>query len=177
MINVLFQSPLETLQEQRATLVSDQDKFDKFLVSVRDHKANHERKLSEHKQELETREQELSALESERSELLSVLEKQELSAQDVERITRDRTQLEESLRSVAMRKEGLDKTVWEREMNAAKSLEELEKTVNAYHKQAEKVHFKHTHTHIYTHTKHIIPLCPSLTLLSPPLLSAEFAPS
>ncbi len=67
------------------------------------------------------------------------MDKQELSAADVERINRDKNQLEDSLRSVAEKKEQLDKTIWEREMVASKRLEELERSVNAYHKQAEKV--------------------------------------
>eukprot|EP01137_Pigoraptor_chileana_P026347 Opistho-2@7459 len=157
------QSPLEEAEHRMKLLSSDREKFVKMCAQLQEHKAHQERKLNDVQRQDETIEKELATHISERARLQDILDHQEMSAADVERINMEKAKLEESLRSVGAQREAAERDIWEREMSASKKLEQLEASVNAYHKLAERLQLlpsTATNAHGVNYELHLNPHAP-----------------
>jgi SMC interacting uncharacterized protein involved in chromosome segregation len=75
------------------------------------------------KEDIVERGREIEQAEKEKIRLQRILEKQEISAADVEKMNIQKEKLERSLRTFTEQKEALTKIVWEREMVVAKKLQ------------------------------------------------------
>jgi len=145
-----LQSSLEGLDEKRRNLAGDIDKFKKFIKTLESKKIKMLEIIQKTKEDIVERGKEIEHAEREKIRLQRILEKQEISAADVEKMNVQKDKLERrcthlfknqiktktsfsvtklkvvsqfSLRSFTEQKEALTKMVWEREMVVAKKLQ------------------------------------------------------
>ncbi|KJE89085.1 hypothetical protein CAOG_00634 [Capsaspora owczarzaki ATCC 30864] len=130
-------SPLEAIEARRKLMVSDKDKFLKYVQNLEQHKVANERKLDDHAQEVTAAKRELDQLHQDRAQLQAQIDAQDMSPADVERITKERQQVDEALRAAVVAREEMERIAWEREMQVTRKIAEMEQMISAYNKLAE----------------------------------------
>ena len=92
-----------------------------------------EKKLEEKKQDLSSKQVEIAEVNEENEKLRARIAAQEINLADVDKMSKEKSKIKEILRGVLAQREGLDKTVWDSEVQLSKKLEELEATLRTYH--------------------------------------------
>ncbi|XP_029295965.1 kinetochore protein NDC80 homolog [Cottoperca gobio] len=101
--------------------------------------ANLENKDSELSEELETTGSHLESLKHEQDELLHLLKNQRFTPADVERINREKRELQQTISSLSKSLEDAEQHKWNEEIALAKVNEKAELKVAEYHKLARKL--------------------------------------
>ncbi|XP_034548550.1 kinetochore protein NDC80 homolog isoform X2 [Notolabrus celidotus] len=130
---------LMTKRMEKVKLQADLKKLQTYRGSLDTFKANLEHKASELKDELETNISHLESLKHEQNELQHLLQNQKFTPADVERINREKRELQQTISSLSKSLEEAEQHKWNEEIALAKVKEKAELRVAEYHKLARKL--------------------------------------
>ncbi|KAI3372804.1 hypothetical protein L3Q82_023264, partial [Scortum barcoo] len=130
---------LMTKRMEKVKLQADLKKLQSYRSSLESFKANLEHKASELKDELETTVSHLESLKHERDELQHLLQNQKFTPADVERINREKRELQQTISSLSKSLEDAEQHKWNEEIALAKVKEKAELKLAEYHKLARKL--------------------------------------
>uniref|UniRef100_UPI0037E8B14C kinetochore protein NDC80 homolog n=1 Tax=Semicossyphus pulcher TaxID=241346 RepID=UPI0037E8B14C len=130
---------LMTKRMERMKLQADLKKLQSYRSSLDSFKANLENKASELKDELENTVSHLESLKHERDELQQLLQNQKFTPADVERINREKRELQQTISSLSKSLEEAEQHKWNEEIALAKVKEKAELKLAEYHKLARKL--------------------------------------
>eukprot|EP00164_Ancoracysta_twista_P008580 GFYU01012446.1.p1 GENE.GFYU01012446.1~~GFYU01012446.1.p1 ORF type:complete len:596 (+),score=258.35 GFYU01012446.1:138-1925(+) len=132
-------TPLTVITGKCNDFKSDIEKFKKLIDSLQQHKASLEAKLEEKNEEFALRQKEMAALKSEKEQLAQRLAVQEQNAVDLQKMTSERTMLEESLRNVEDQKAQIDQSNWNVEVTINKKMEEASRGIQGFNNKCERL--------------------------------------
>ncbi|KAI8827943.1 HEC/Ndc80p family-domain-containing protein [Chytriomyces cf. hyalinus JEL632] len=135
------ESPLTLAEREGDTLSSDIEKFKQYIAHLELKKQKLQDQVNVVEEELSAKESELDKQTIEKNELTSIVDNQELSPADVDRMTSEREQLVRTLEALAAKSEETNKTFWEKEMAVQKQMDALEKCVQKFNTLAYDVGF------------------------------------
>ncbi|XP_042344333.1 kinetochore protein NDC80 homolog [Plectropomus leopardus] len=130
---------LMTKRMERVKLQADLKKLQSYRSSLESFKANLEHKASELSDELESTGSHLESLKHEQNELQHLLRNQKFTPADVERINREKRELQQTISSLSKSLEDAEQHKWNEEIALAKVNEKVELKVAEYHKLARKL--------------------------------------
>ncbi|KAL7391453.1 hypothetical protein ABVT39_009460 [Epinephelus coioides] len=130
---------LMTKRMERVKLQADLKKLQSYRSSLESFKANLENKASELSDELETTGSHMESLKHEQNELQCLLKNQKFTPADVERINREKRELQQTISSLTKSLEDAEQHKWNEEIALAKVNEKVELKVAEYHKLARKL--------------------------------------
>ncbi|XP_029366978.1 kinetochore protein NDC80 homolog isoform X1 [Echeneis naucrates] len=130
---------LMTKRMEKVKLQADLKKLQSYRSSLESFKANLENKASELNDEMETSVSHLESLKHERDELQRLLQNQKFTPADVERINREKNELQQTIASLSKSLEDAEQHKWNEEIALAKVKEKVELKVAEYHKLARKL--------------------------------------
>ncbi|KAJ1344542.1 hypothetical protein BSLG_000066 [Batrachochytrium salamandrivorans] len=140
------ESPLDSLIRENSILGSDKEKFQTYIAHVEVKEQKLQEGLLSAKQELDIQEDELAQVTAEKIELQQIVDAQEISPADVDRMNAERDQLAFSLQTVSTKLESANKAVWEKEIALQKRMDQLEKVVQDYNSHAFKLGLVGSHS-------------------------------
>ncbi|KAM8865354.1 kinetochore protein NDC80 homolog [Synchiropus picturatus] len=118
---------------------SDLQKLQSFRSNLESFEANLQSNAAEVKEEIENTASHLQNLKQERDELQNVLRNQKFTPADVERINREKRELQQTIDSLSKSLEDAQQHQWNEEIALAKLNEKLDMKVTEYHKLARKL--------------------------------------
>ncbi|KAJ3391310.1 kinetochore-associated Ndc80 complex subunit ndc80 [Entophlyctis sp. JEL0112] len=130
------ESPLAIAERESATLASDIEKFKQYISHLELKKQKLEDQVKVVEEELGIQESELEKQTIEKVELAAIVDSQEISPADVDRMTSEREQLVRTLEGLAKKTEDTNKLFWEKEMAVQKKMDQLEKLVHSFNTMA-----------------------------------------
>uniref|UniRef100_A0A8C5GTG7 Kinetochore protein NDC80 n=1 Tax=Gouania willdenowi TaxID=441366 RepID=A0A8C5GTG7_GOUWI len=130
---------LMTTRMEKVKLQADLQKLHSYRSSLDSFKAKLESRDSELKDELETNLNLLETLKHERDELQHLLQNQKFTPADVERINREKRELQQTISSLTKSHEDAEQHKWNEEIALAKVKEKAELKLTEYHKLARKL--------------------------------------
>ncbi|KAJ2866902.1 kinetochore-associated Ndc80 complex subunit ndc80, partial [Coemansia asiatica] len=133
------ESPLVQLERERVELISDKEKFESYIQRL---EIKHQRMadfVANQRQQQDTAQVEQMALEKEKAEIQKVVDAQQISTEDVDRMNSERNQLLETLKNVQEKVQEATKTVWEKEIKLQRVLDDVETLVQDYSSKAHKL--------------------------------------
>ncbi|XP_045891473.1 kinetochore protein NDC80 homolog [Micropterus dolomieu] len=130
---------LGTKRMDRMKLQADLKKLQSYRSSLVSFKADQENKFSKLNDELETTVSHLESLKHERDELQQQLQNQKFTPADVERINREKRELQQTISSLSKSLEDAEQHKWNEEIALAKVKEKAELKLAEYHKLARKL--------------------------------------
>ena len=132
-------TPLEALQQKKADLESDINKFESLIEKLREHKEAVERKSSEKHDDLQRAAEDLRRVEEENKDLEEVVSNQSINKEDVTRMAQQRSKLKDILHSLTSQKDSLLDAALEDEAKFEKKVEEIEGASRQYHATADRL--------------------------------------
>ncbi|KAF6729685.1 Kinetochore protein NDC80-like [Oryzias melastigma] len=130
---------LMTKRMERVKLQADLKKLQSYRSSLDSFMTNLENKDSELNDELENTVSHLETLKHERNELQVLLQNQKFTPADVERINREKRELQQTISSLSKSLEDAEQHKWNEEITLAKLKEKAELKLTEYHKLARKL--------------------------------------
>ncbi|XP_076027091.1 kinetochore protein NDC80 homolog [Genypterus blacodes] len=130
---------LMTKRMERMRLQSDLKRLQSYRGTLESFKANLENKVSEVNDELEATGSHLESLKHEQSELQLLLQNQKFTPADVERINREKRELQQTISTLSKSLEEAEQHKWNEETALAKVKEKAEVKLAEYHKLARKL--------------------------------------
>ncbi|XP_023137923.1 kinetochore protein NDC80 homolog isoform X1 [Amphiprion ocellaris] len=130
---------LMTKRMEKMKLQADLKKLQSYRSSLETFEANLEKKASELDDELDTTVSHLETLKHERNELQHLLQNQKFTPADVERINREKRELQQTISSLSKSLEDAEQHKWNEEIAFAKAKEKAELKLAEYHKLARKL--------------------------------------
>ncbi|NXN16711.1 NDC80 protein, partial [Indicator maculatus] len=127
------------LRKLKASLEQDVQKFQAYLANMESHVALLDQKLEGVNEEVEAAELEVEAMRQENARLQHVLDNQKYSVADIERIHREKNELQQTISKLSKELEAEEQQLWNEEMKYARSKEALELQLAEYHKLARKL--------------------------------------
>uniref|UniRef100_A0A3Q1FUY7 Kinetochore protein NDC80 n=1 Tax=Acanthochromis polyacanthus TaxID=80966 RepID=A0A3Q1FUY7_9TELE len=124
---------------EKDKLQADLKKLQSYRSSLETFQASLEKKASELEDELDTTVSHLETLKHERNEVQHLLQKQKFTPADLERITREKRELQQTISSLSKSLEDAEQHKWNEEMAFAKVKEKAELKLAEYHKLARKL--------------------------------------
>lgn len=124
------EAPLTILEREKVTLESDKEKFKAYIT----HLEGKKQKLIDTRialaEEFEASEEHLKKLSVEREELVALVDGQELSPSDVDRMNAERDQLAKTLFLLSQQLDEVNKNVWNEEIGLQKKMDALERATD-----------------------------------------------
>ncbi|XP_054587491.2 kinetochore protein NDC80 homolog isoform X2 [Nothobranchius furzeri] len=130
---------LMTKRMEKMKLQTDLKKLQSYRSSIESFKASLENKASELNNELETSVGHLDSLKHQREELEQVLQNQKFTPADVERINREKRELEQTVANLTKALEDAEQHTWNEEIALSKVKGKVESNLAEYHKLARKL--------------------------------------
>ncbi|XP_054020387.1 kinetochore protein NDC80 homolog [Dryobates pubescens] len=127
------------LRKLKASLEQDVQKFQAYLANMESHVALLDQKLAGVNEEVAAAELEAEALRQENARLQHVLDNQRYSVADIERIHREKNELQQTISKLSKELEAEEQQLWNEEMKYARGKEALELQLAEYHKLARKL--------------------------------------
>uniref|UniRef100_A0A8C6SXJ4 Kinetochore protein NDC80 n=1 Tax=Neogobius melanostomus TaxID=47308 RepID=A0A8C6SXJ4_9GOBI len=124
---------------EKVKLQSDLKKLQDYKSNLESFKTNLESKVTELTEDLENTASHLESLKHERGELQVRLQNQKFTPADVERINREKNELQQTISSLSKGLEEAEQHKWNEEIALAKVKEKLELRLAEYHKLARKL--------------------------------------
>eukprot|EP00041_Stephanoeca_diplocostata_P016672 m.329238 g.329238 ORF g.329238 m.329238 type:complete len:689 (-) comp20443_c0_seq3:157-2223(-) len=131
--------PLAEFSTKKEMFAADVQRFEVLIQKLTMHKEKQKAKLAEAQLEMQTKQEEKENLDAELARLNILHAQQELTPEDVKRMTTARSKLDEQLAALHQRKEDIDKRAWKFEVQLSKALESAETTIRQYNKMAEQL--------------------------------------
>ena len=133
------ETPLATVQKKKADLLRDVEKYKGLIQGLEEHKATFQKKVKDRERDLEQRNAEMVRVKAECAALKEKVSRQEVNLVDVERMTKEKQELQEMLEKVAEQREAAEKVVREHQGTIDLKVEEIERQVEEYHEVAERL--------------------------------------
>ncbi|XP_071369587.1 kinetochore protein NDC80 homolog [Centroberyx affinis] len=130
---------LMTKRMEKVKLQTDLKKLQSYRSSLESFKADLESKASELNEELEATGHHLESLKQEQDRLQHLLQNQKFTPADVERINREKRELQQTISSLTKPLEEAEQHMWNEEIALAKVKEKAELKLVEYHKLARKL--------------------------------------
>lgn len=130
------ETPLQAIKRTNGDLAADTAKFKTLIANLQQHKVTAEKKEAQIINEVVNVKAEADSARAEADQLARLLAAQDISAADVERMNKDRNQLEEALRAATAQREAVQHAIWEAEGDIHRRIEELERSVHGYNSRA-----------------------------------------
>ncbi|KAJ2340044.1 kinetochore-associated Ndc80 complex subunit ndc80, partial [Coemansia sp. RSA 2618] len=133
------ESDLVVLERERVNLISDKEKFDNYIQRL---ESKHQRMadvVATQKQQQDAAQFEQLALEKEKGEIQEVVDAQQISTEDVDRMNSERNQLLDTLKSAQGKSQEAMQVVWDRELKLQRVLDDIESLGQDYTSKALKL--------------------------------------
>uniref|UniRef100_A0A1A7XFQ4 Kinetochore protein NDC80 n=2 Tax=Iconisemion striatum TaxID=60296 RepID=A0A1A7XFQ4_9TELE len=130
---------LMTKRMEKMKLQTDLKKLQSYRSTIGSFKASLEIKASELNNELETSVGNLDCLKHQRDELQQVLQNQQFTPADVERINREKSELQQTIAKLSKALEDAEQQMWNEEIALSKVKGKVESQLAEYHKLARKL--------------------------------------
>lgn len=124
---------------EKVKLQSDLKKLQNYKSNLETFKTNLENKATELTEELNNTVSHLESLKCERDKLQVLLQNQKFTPADVERINREKNELQQTISSLSKALEEAEQHKWNEEIALAKVKEKMELRLAEYHKLARKL--------------------------------------
>ncbi|NP_001003863.1 kinetochore protein NDC80 homolog isoform X1 [Danio rerio] len=124
---------------EKLRLQTDLQKLQNYRCTLEAHKTGLENKSAGLTEELEAVEMQLEGLKQERTRLQHILENQKFTPADIERINRERNELQQTIHGLSQSLEEGEQLVWNEEVNLSKTKEKAELKVAEYNKLGRKL--------------------------------------
>ena len=132
-------SPLSKLQQKKTEILDDTQKVKKWIDTLTLKKNQLTEQLETLRTEFEKLTKESEEVIAEKSELQAVVDSQEISPADVDRMNAERDQLSKSLEQFTEKNEALNNLNWGLEIEVQKKLDSVEKLSQSYNAKAFKL--------------------------------------
>ncbi|SLM34503.1 hec ndc80p family protein [Lasallia pustulata] len=123
---------LAKLDKHFQILEDDKRKFEEYNANVEGKVEKYEHRIKILSDEIERTEAELREAEQEKGDLQGSVDRQGITIQDIDRMNSERERLAKSVEVTAIRLEEIKKKVAEKELDAGRKLEDLERAVDRY---------------------------------------------
>lgn len=123
---------LAKLEKHFQILEDDKRKFEEYNANVEGKVEKYEHRIKILADEIERTEAELREAEQEKADLQDSVDRQGITVQDIDRINSERERLAKGVEATAIRLEEIKKKVAEKELEAGRKLEDLERVVDKY---------------------------------------------
>lgn len=123
---------LAKLERNFKILEDDKRKFEEYNTNVEAKVEKYEQRNKFLQEEIERTEAELGEVEQEKTNLQDSVDRQGITIQDIDRMTTERERLQKGLETTTARLGELKRRAGEKEIDANRSLEELERVVEKY---------------------------------------------
>eukprot|EP00698_Gefionella_okellyi_P003576 TRINITY_DN13365_c0_g1_i1.p1 TRINITY_DN13365_c0_g1~~TRINITY_DN13365_c0_g1_i1.p1 ORF type:complete len:603 (-),score=178.05 TRINITY_DN13365_c0_g1_i1:112-1920(-) len=130
------EAPVVVLRKQVQTLEGDRDRYKEYNDNVTVHVEKTDEKIMLLKENLEEALLEQQEISAETARLKAIVENQELSAADVQRMQHDREHLSGQLKATSKQREGAEQTLMQSEIAVTKKLQDVERTLSQYNQLA-----------------------------------------
>ncbi|KAI7834843.1 HEC/Ndc80p family-domain-containing protein [Kickxella alabastrina] len=133
------ESPLIQLDRERVELISDKVKFEQFIQKLEGKRQRMADFVGNQKQVHDAAQVEQMSLEKEKAEVKVIVDAQQISTEDVDRMNSERNQLLETLKGVQEKLQEATNIVWDREMRLQRVLDDVETLGQDYVSKAHKL--------------------------------------
>lgn len=133
------ESPLHRAQRENTVYVGDIEKFKKFISHLEIKQTKFREAIQSTTAQIQEFEKEIEDLEILRASLQAQVEAQNISPEDIDKLNSDKEQLVKTLEMLNHSKEETQKLCWERELNAQKKLDNIEKSIHEFNLSIEEV--------------------------------------
>ena len=123
---------LAKLEKHIQILEDDKKKFEEYNTNVEGKVEKYESRIKFLNEEIERTENELKEAEQEKANLQESVDKQGITILDIDRMNTERERLQKGVEATAIRLEEIKKKAGERETEANRNLEDLERVVEKY---------------------------------------------
>ncbi|KAI9482068.1 kinetochore-associated Ndc80 complex subunit ndc80 [Coemansia sp. RSA 989] len=133
------ESPLVQLERERVELISDKEKFENYIQRIENKHQRIVDLVATQKQQQDAAQFEQLALEKEKAEVQKIVDEQQISTDDVDRMNSERNQLLETLKGVQEKSQEVMQEVWDRELKLQRVLDDIESLAQDYRSKALKL--------------------------------------
>lgn len=126
---------LPELKQRRENYATDLEKFYDLVKKLEEHKATLSKKVEERTADLTKREEDLQQITARIDILKSQIQNQEFSVEDVRRMQKEKTRLEESIARAAGAKDEQNKALWEISTELSQQVDQLQAIVDTYNRR------------------------------------------
>ncbi|KAJ3196946.1 kinetochore-associated Ndc80 complex subunit ndc80 [Irineochytrium annulatum] len=138
-------SPLTKAERESTTIQSDIEKFKQYIAHLEIKKQKLEDQVKGIEEDLVTTDSELTKMSVEKVELQKIVDMQEISPADVDRMTAERDQLARTLEAVAIKTDESNKAAWEKEITLRKTIDQCEKNIQEFNLRAYRLGLHSAH--------------------------------
>ena len=131
-LNATSISLLKEAQKEYAVFQQEKGKFEDFVLLLQKKLQTLEQEMSVLNEEMTQSQETMERLTVENKRLTKVVDQQELSPSDVERMTTERDTLGKNIKLVNQRLDDLNSQVWDKEISIQKTMDSLEKLVEKF---------------------------------------------
>ncbi|KAJ1891229.1 kinetochore-associated Ndc80 complex subunit ndc80, partial [Coemansia sp. IMI 209127] len=136
---LINESPLVQLEGERATQISDKEKIETYIQKLEVKHRGLTDYVANQRQKQDTAQVEQIALEREKAGVQEIVDAQQISTEDVDRMNSEHRQLSETLNAVQSKLKEVVKEVWHREMRLQRVLDDVESLGQEYTSKAHKL--------------------------------------
>ncbi|KAJ1967771.1 kinetochore-associated Ndc80 complex subunit ndc80 [Dispira parvispora] len=133
------ESPLVALNKKQADCLEDLGKFRQTIQLYQQKKDKLQLALGELETKLETQAQGISQLHAEKQQVQQVVDAQEISPADIDRMNSERQKLSEVLQDLNMRIEEMNKLIWQKEIEVQPKIDAIEQLVQDFNSRCYKL--------------------------------------
>jgi len=137
-------SLIPELERRKRDFQSDQMKWDRLIRQFEQNKEIILSKIREKEEECREKQAELDDVQVEKDRIQAVLDQQELSPADAERMNQERRSLNEALNQVLEQRDEIEKETWGSEMAISKRTQCIEEMVEKYNQIAQSLRIVQT---------------------------------
>ncbi|KAJ3300510.1 kinetochore-associated Ndc80 complex subunit ndc80 [Borealophlyctis nickersoniae] len=133
------ESPLETVRREVKENTENKEKFTKFLENQKVKEQKFKNQIAHLTKSLEEKENQIRSKSEEKASYQQIVDAQEISPADVDRMTAERDQLSKTIRELSVKMAEVSNIKWDKEIAQQKKLDQLEKIVQEYNGFAYKL--------------------------------------
>uniref|UniRef100_A0A8D0GZ40 Kinetochore protein NDC80 n=1 Tax=Sphenodon punctatus TaxID=8508 RepID=A0A8D0GZ40_SPHPU len=130
---------LMSLRKLKSSLQADVQKYQAYMANLESHSSILGQKVKSIKEEHEAAEMEDEAMKQENAHLQHTFDNQKYSVADIERINREREELQQTINKLTKELEAEEQQLWNEELKYARGKEAIEAQLAEYHKLARKL--------------------------------------
>lgn len=129
-------SRIDALNRKKEDFLSDISKFKKFAATMQDQKDAVVAAIAEMNGTIEAEQRELEQRLKENQELQTIIDAQDITPADVERMMSAKHSLEQSLQLLCEQRDSIQKDVWTREVEVQKASDSLDRAISMFNATA-----------------------------------------
>ncbi|KAJ1668101.1 kinetochore-associated Ndc80 complex subunit ndc80 [Coemansia sp. RSA 1813] len=133
------ESPLVQLERERVEQIVDKEKVEKYIHTLERKHGRMADHVAAQRQQHDAAQVEQMALERDKAEVQKIVDAQQISTEDVDRMNSEHNQLLETLNGVQSKLKEVVNEVWDREMKLQRVLDDVESLSQEYTSKAHKL--------------------------------------